>query len=257
MPIVLEVCVDSVESALAAQEGNADCLELCSALREGGITPSSGLIRRVRSAVALELHILVRPRSGDFCYSTHEFEVMREDVLRARDLGANGVVVGVLSARREVDVDRTRALVEAARPMQVTFNRAFDVSGNLERSLEAVIAAGADRVLTSGGQRLGIQGTAAIARLVQSASDRIRILGGGGIRFGNVREFVRATGVAEIHTSLRSRAKTPVSPNGAGGILGSPGDDLTQYVISEKDVQRVRRLLDEIAAERADAAFVQ
>jgi len=258
MSIALEVCVDSVESALAAHAGNADRIELCCALREGGMTPSEGLICLVRAAVALGVFVLIRPRGGDFCYSTHEFEVMREDVRRCRDLGVNGVVLGVLMADGRVDVQRTSALVGEARPMQVTFNRAFDVSANLDRSLEDVIATGAERILTSGGERLGIRGAAKVGQLVKAARGRIKILGAGGIRHSNVREFVTATGVSEVHTSLRTRTMTTQQPNNAAeSILGGHSDEMTRYVVREADVLQLRQVLDAAAASRKDATFVQ
>jgi copper homeostasis protein len=150
--ILIEVCVDSVATAIAAERGGASRLELCSNLLEGGVTPSAGAIELVRSKISAGLHVMIRPRGRRFFYSLEEFETMRRDIMVAKKLGVDGVVLGILDAHGNVDIARSRELVELARPLNVTCHRAFDMSADLFRSLEDICATGADRVLTSGGE---------------------------------------------------------------------------------------------------------
>ena len=191
--IKVEVCVDSVASAVAAERGGAARVELCSGLTEGGITPSAGFIETVRAAVSLPLHVMIRPRGGDFCYDESEFEVMQRDIALAKRLGVEGVVFGILDADGSVDVRRMRQMVDLARPLAVTFHRAFDMSADLYRSLEDVCVTGANRVLTSGGEQTSLQGIDTIAQLVKTAQERIVVMPGSGIKPENARDLVEQT----------------------------------------------------------------
>lgn len=216
-PTQVEICLDSVESARAAQAGGAHRIELCSDLRSGGITPSAGLIAMVRKSVTLRLHVLIRPRPGNFVYSHDEFEVMKRDILLARQLGANGIVLGILQASGMVDVLRTRELVEAALPLPVTFHRAFDAVADFEQALEAVRQTGAVRILTSGGAPDAAAGIAAIARLIEQAGQSLTIMPGGGVRPSNVARILHETKAREVHASLQPPlAATGAEPSGLG-----------------------------------------
>ena len=199
--VILEVLVDSVESGRAAVEGGADRLEVCQNLFEGGTTPSAGLIAALKRAVDLPLNVMIRPRGGDFCYSECEFEVMRQDIRIARELGAAGIVLGLLNPDGTVDSARTAELMALARPLSVTFHRAIDMTRDLDEALEALVALGVDRVLTSGGEATVIEGVDAIAGLVRRAGDRIVVMPGGGIRERNVAKVLALTGAREIHVS--------------------------------------------------------
>ena len=242
---VLEICVDSIESSVAAEEGGAQRVELCSALTEGGLTPSLGLIRAVRSRIKIGIHVMIRPRAGDFLYSEEEFAVMREDIALAAECGADGVALGLLTSDGSVDVERTRELVELARPMEVTFHRAIDLARDIDDALDNVIRTGADRVLTSGGEPNAMQGRQQIRELVRAADGRIGVMAGGGIRPANVGEIARATGAVEFHTALRRPVSSPMKHPRRKVHLGSSAvDDYSHSVVRTADVRTIRAALE-------------
>ena len=213
-PILVEACVDSVESALAAERGGAHRLELCDALVDGGTTPSAGMIAAVKAAVRIPVFVILRPRGGGFVYSDAELDVMRRDAEVAATLGADGVVVGALHPDARVDVRRTRALLDASRGLPVTFHRAFDLVRDQSEALDALASAGVSRVLTSGGARNALLGAEQIGSIVEAARSRLIVVAGGGIREENVAEVVRRSGVREIHvrgTKVRRTAMSPVN----------------------------------------------
>lgn len=211
--LFFELCAESLVSARAAQAGGADRIELCSGLEQGGVTPSPALMISTIAAVSVPVYVLIRPRAGDFVFSPAEMDTMASQIETAKEAGAAGVALGVLRADRRVDLERTRTLIEVARPMHVTFHRAFDETRNLSEALEDVIAAGADHLLTSGGAPDVLTGAATIAGLARQARARIQIIAGGGLRLKNLVEAVRRSGVYAIHGSL-TRESADASGNG-------------------------------------------
>jgi len=199
--IRIEICADSVSGALAAQRGGAHRVELCQGLSEGGTTPSAAATRLARRALTLPLHVLLRPRVGDFLYDDTEMGVIREDLNTARGLGADGIVIGFLTASGTIDRDRTSEITKLARPMSVTFHRAFDMCVDPVAGLEALIELGVDRVLTSGQEASCVEGLELLAQLHKQSAGRIIVMPGGGINLHNTTQIVEATGVSEIHLS--------------------------------------------------------
>jgi len=242
--VLIEVCVDSVASAVAAQQGGADRVELCSDLIEGGITPSAGLIEVVRSHVSIGVQVIIRPRGGDFCYTPDEVEIMRRDIALAKELGADGVVLGLLDAEGHVDVSGTCELVELARPLNVTFHRAFDMSADLFRALEDVCATGADRLLTSGGEPKCLQGAETISRLAQAARGRIIIMAGGGIGQRDATAIIKRTGVREIHVGLSTPVPSPMRYRNLKLSMGKvPGREYERVQVLEEHVRSLQSTL--------------
>jgi copper homeostasis protein len=197
--MICEICVDSVEGVAAARAAGAARVELCASLIEGGITPSRGMIREARKVPGIKLHVIIRPRGGDFLFSGAEFAVMAADIACAREEGADGVVIGQLAADGLIDVPRTRELMALARPMAVTFHRAFDMTPDPFAALETLIGLGVDRVLTSGQEASVLEGLPLIAELIRRAGDRIIVMPGGGITARNVARIVAAASPREIH----------------------------------------------------------
>src|SRR5690349_20293117 len=201
---LLEISVDGVEKALAAERGGADRIELCADLSVGGLTPNRELLRGVREKVYIPVYSMIRPRAGDFVYSDAELGEMERSIAVARECGMDGVVTGVLRKGFKIHVSRTRRLVDLARPLPVTFHRAFDECSDLRKALDAVMQTGAARILTSAGAKTALQGAGKLAELVVAARDRILILPGAGITASNIAKVVDQTGAVEFHAGLGS-----------------------------------------------------
>jgi copper homeostasis protein len=199
---LLEISVESLEAALAAQRGGADRIELCGNLNIGGITPSVELMRTVREQLHIPIFVIIRPRGGDFVYSEAEIAEMQRSIADAKQTEMDGIVLGVLTKDRRVDAARTRGLVESANPLPVTFHRAFDDCVDLREALEDVIQTGARRILTSGGAKSALEGGTLLAELIAAAGNRIIIVPGAGISTSNVARVVKETGASEFHSGL-------------------------------------------------------
>lgn len=237
--ILLEACVDSVDSAIAAEASGAGRLELCAGLLEGGTTPSIGLIEEVRVRTTLPVFVMARPRGGDFVYGARDRDVLLRDVAAARAAGADGIVGGALAHDGTIDRDLTARLVGVASPLPFTFHRAFDVAADLARALDALIALGVARVLTSGGAARALEGADRLAGLVRQSGGRIGILAGGGVRAPHAAELVRRSGVREVH------ARPTRAAAARGPLLAGPADAGGRV---ELDPAAVRALADALAA---------
>jgi copper homeostasis protein len=202
--VLLEISVETAERATAAEKGGADRIELCSSLAVGGLTPARRLMEAVRAAARVPVFAMIRPRAGNFIYSAEEFATMIASIKLANRLQLDGIVLGILTPERRVDMDRTRELVQAARGLEVTFHRAIDQAADLLEAAETIAKTGVTRILTSGGKPSAVEGAETILAMVERGRGRIGIVAGAGITARNAPEIVRRTGVAELHSGLSS-----------------------------------------------------
>lgn len=236
---LIELCVEGIDGFLAAQEAGADRVELCASLVEGGLTPSLATIRAAVKAAKIPVHVIIRPRGGDFLYSDTEFETMVEDVKALRNEGVSGVVIGCLTPDGRIDEARTKALVEAARPMSVTCHRAFDMTANAREALEALIRCGIDRVLTSGQRDTAVEGTAILEAAVEQAAGRIVIMGCGALDAINIQKVRDETGLTEMHFAALTTVPSGMTfRNPHVGMGGSEKDREYELTLTDRDAVR-------------------
>jgi len=234
--IMIEVCAGSIESAIAASKGGAHRIELCSALSEGGLTPSQAMIEYVTTNLKIKTFVLIRPRSGDFSYSRAEFDVMKSDIFSAKTRGADGIVTGMLNTDGSIDTCRMKEVVEMAHPMQVTFHRAFDLAKDPYEALEVIIALGCSRILTSGMARTAPEGVELISGLVKQAGSRIVIMPGSGINASNIIELHSKTGANEFHLSATSTTRSRMVYRKTGVKMGHGTGDEYDYLQTDKNL---------------------
>jgi copper homeostasis protein len=241
--ITIEVCIDSVQSAIAAEQGGANRVELCDNLFEGGTTPSAGAIAIARKSINIGLHVMIRPRGGDFYYSDIEFECMKKDIEIAKDLGADGVVFGLLTQDGQIDKVRTQELATLASPLKVTFHRAFDMTADPLQALEDIIAIKQiSRLLTSGQEKSAYEGAELIAQLIKQAKDRIIIMPGAGVYERNIQKIKNMTGAREFHVTGYKTVQSQMAYRNPtifmGGTLSLPEYDMN--VVDHNRIQAMR-----------------
>lgn len=239
--MICEIVVYNIESALKAQEGGADRIELCNNPGEGGTTPSFGVIEDVRQNVSMDVYVMIRPRGGDFLYSNYEFHAMKRDIYQCQRLSVDGIVLGILNANGTIDKKRCKELIDKARPLKVTCHRAFDMTRDPFEALEDCVEVGFDRILTSGQKPKAIDGINLISELVKRAKDRITIMPGSGVNEDSVEEIVTQSGAREIHFSAMVYRDSAMQFRNPGiDKMGMEG--ASEYQLRTVDPERVRKI---------------
>jgi copper homeostasis protein len=249
-----EIVVYNIGSALGAEAGGADRIELCDNPGEGGTTPSAGLVEVVRQHVNLDVFAMLRPRGGDFCYSSYEFHAMKRDLFQFQKLSIDGVVFGMLLPDGTIDRKRCGELIAKARPLKVTCHRAFDMTRDPRQALEDCIEVGFDRILTSGQKPQALEGIDLIRELIQQAAGRIAIMPGSGINENTVTEIVSKTGAQEVHFSAMGNESSKMIFKNSS-IAGMGSDEGSEYLIRTVDPERVRNI--KALATQAKRQFAQ
>ena len=239
MSFNLEIAVFNIESALLAAKAGADRIELCENPFDGGTTPSYGTLKTVREKIDIPVFPIVRARGEDFLYSEEEFEVMKKDVALIKDLGFEGVVIGLLKKDGTIDIQRTSRLVELAYPLEVTFHRAFDRAAEPLQALEDVIKCGCQRILTSGQVPNAFEGKELIKQLIQQADNRIIIMPGSGVRSSNIKALIEFTGADEVHSSARK-----IVPSQMQFIQKTMNENLENISVDENEIRKMKEALN-------------
>lgn len=242
MKFQFEICVTSVESAINAEKAGANRIELCDNLYEGGTTPSYGMIKTIKNKLHIDIHILIRPRGGDFVYSEEELEVIKEDVILAKEMSVQGIVVGFLNSDGSVNKEQLKEIVQLAKPMNVTFHRAFDMCNDPFIALEDIVECGCNRLLTSGQQSTALKGFDLIKKLVEKAENRISIMAGSGISKDTI-EVLSQTGAKEFHFTAKSfyESKMKFRPE---QLSMSSIENMNEYQILFSDRNKIKEIID-------------
>jgi len=239
---ILEVCANSLASALAAQTGGAYRVELCDNLYEGGTTPSPGCIKLAREKLNIKLNVLIRPRGGDFLYNDDEMEIIRRDIQYCKQNGVDGVVIGFLTPDGDIDVERTSEIIKAAHPMSVTFHRAFDMCKDPYKALDELIELKIDRILTSGQRNSAPQGVERISELVEIAGDKVIIMPGAGLKPENIKNFHLQVRAKEYHATLHREVNSGMIFRKPGVYMGG-SPMIPEYTVNRTDPEKVQRFI--------------
>ncbi len=243
MKFKLEICVDTVESAIIAQSAGADRIELCNNLMEGGTTTGFGTISSARNNLTIGLNVIIRPRGGDFLYSDLEYDIMRRDIDCCGEIGVDGIVLGLLIQDGSIDIDRTARLIEYAKPMSVTFHRAFDMCSDPIKGLEDVITSGAHRLLSSGQKNKAIDGIELISQLIKKAGNRIIIMPGSGINSSNISVIAKSTDAIEFHSTARKIIESEMNFRKEGVTMGGM-PDISEFSRKAADPVEIRNIIN-------------
>lgn len=244
---LLEICVESVQAAVVAQNAGADRIELCANLAEGGTTPSYGLMEVCRKKISVPVHVMIRPRSGDFLFEADELEQMKSDISVAKKLNFEGVVIGSLNNNGEVDIEKTEALVKLAYPLHVTFHRAYDMANDPFQALEDIISAGCHTILTSGHRQTAIDGAELIHRLQLKANGKINIMAGSGVTDKNILELALKTKIHHFHASAKKSVESNILFRNNNINLGSI-INYNEYQKRLVDAEMIKSMKEKLAS---------
>lgn len=243
----VEVCANTIESAIAAERGGADRIELCDNIAEGGTTPSYGMISFVKKHLSLDIHVLIRPRGSDFIYCSEEIEIIKNDIAECIKLGVDGVVFGMLTPEGKIDKYICQQLVKLAYPMKTTFHRAFDLTDNPLQCLDDVISCGFDYLLTSGIKPKAIEGKELLKQLVTKSKGKIHIMPGGGINDENILEIANFTGAKNFHISVRRKIESKMKMRNESINIGNSGiSDYERMITDENVVRKIKKILNNL-----------